>query len=282
MIRNTKIAVPSKSLPRERWRDFLEVVFLVVILAIFIRSFILGVYRISTDSMAPALVTGDFIWASKIAYGIKIPFSSYKLLKKIPEKGDVVVVQFLSSSYSAKKIMRVIAHPGDHVEFKDHQLWVNGQTLITDSGKENLKDQNTDHRALESTNQQKMNATAIEDHSLNTILKLERNGEANYLVQTLLAPTQSRRLIPLVVPPGEVFVMLDNRAEFISEIETSIDKSSLWSLIPVEQIESQVRGIWFSLAWPTTIFNPAFNSSNASDVSGARLRWERLGILSNK
>lgn len=243
MMRKTKVTTTSKPLHRERWRDFFEVVFLVVILAIFIRSFILGVYRVSTNSMAPTLVTGDFIWASKTAYGIKIPFSLRKLFEKMPQKGDVVVVQFLAPSHRAKKIMRVMAHPGDHVEFKNHQLWVNGKSILMDSaGGDNVRDIKAEGRSVEST----------------------------------------IRLIPLVVPPGEVFVMLDHREELGIESRVTLEDNTLWSLIPLEQIESQVKGIWFSLAWPTTTFNPAFNApDNRNKDSDVRMRWDRVGIISN-
>lgn len=290
MIRKTKVAVSSKSLHRERWRDFLEVVFLVVILAIFIRSFLLGVYRISTNSMAPALVAGDFIWASKIAYGIKIPFSNYKLFQKIPQKGDVVVVQFLLPSHSTKKIMRVMAHPGDHIEFKDHQPLINGKALLSDLGRvpqkksEGMVEESfspkSNKNSLMPKNQKLVGETILESSGSDVIFKIEKNDAAIYTVQSQLNPTQSRRLIPLIVPPGEVFVMLDNRSESTGDTEVRFEEgSSLWSLIRVEQIESQVRGIWFSLAWPASNYNPAFNSSNTSEGSEARLRWERVGTF---
>lgn len=266
MMRKAKVIITSKALSRERWRDFFEVIFLVVILAIFIRSFVLGVYRVSTSSMAPILMTGDFIWASKTAYGIKIPFTSYKLWQAMPDKGDLVITQ---SSHFNKKIMRVMALPGDHVEFKDHQLWVNGKVTFTVPS--NSMDPSTSTTLASSAGSSSSSALASKLDSSS----LSKKSDA-------ATATKSLRLMPLVVSPGEVFMISERPEELEDEIkmEGSNTENSLWSLAPVEQVESQVKGIWFSLAWPSTTLNPAFNSANdSSENIEPQLRWDRVGTL---
>lgn len=212
----------AKASQKERWRDFLEVVFLVIILAIFIRVFFLGMYRVSSSSMAPTLLTGDFIWASKVAYGIKLPFSHHKILQKMPEKGDLVVVHFFSQEQSMHKIMRVIAHPGDHVEIKNQQAWVNENKVVI---------------------------------SMSQINSVELN--------------QRKDMSPLVVPPGAIFVMFDNREEEGGlEILSDGKEDSLGVLVSLDQIDAQVKGVWFSLDW---------SASSTESNESPRLRWERVG-----
>lgn len=266
MMKKTKIIITSKALSRERWRDFFELIFLVVILAIFIRSFLLGVYRVSTNTMAPTLMVGDFIWASKTSYGVKIPFTSYKLWQTMPDKGDLVVAL---SSHSNKRIMRVMAHPGDHVEFKDHQLWVNGKVTFT----------------VPSNSIDPFTSTTLASASpsLPSSSTLKKSGySTSHSTSSSIINTPSLRLMPLVVSPGEVF-MISERTERLEDgvgMESANTEYTLWSLIPVEQVESQVKGIWFSLAWPSTSLNPAFNSANDSRESiEPQLRWDRIGTL---
>jgi len=213
---------------RERWRNFFEIIFLVILLAVFIRTFFLGVYRISTGNMSPTLIIGDFIWVSKTSYGFKIPFSHKKIFEKLPDKGDMVLAHFFTQQHSARKIMRVVGHPGDHVELKNQQLWVNEQVSST----------------------------------------LAKNS--------LISP--QIKMPPLVVPPGEVLLMVDNASvESINSYDNqkieNIEMDNYWNLVSLEQVEAQVKGIWFSLDWSHSNSN-----TNSNSNENAHLRWERVGL----
>ncbi len=109
-------------------RENLEAIIIAVILALFIRTFIVQAFKIPSGSMKNTLLIGDHILVNKFIYGIKIPFTDGKTLVHItdPERKDIVVFKYPEDP---KKdfIKRVIGVAGDTVEIKDKQLYVNGE-----------------------------------------------------------------------------------------------------------------------------------------------------------
>lgn len=108
-------------------RENLEAIIIAVILALFIRTFIVQAFKIPSGSMKNTLLIGDHILVNKFIYGIKIPFTDGKTLVHItdPERKDIVVFKYPEDP---KKdfIKRVIGVAGDTVEIKNKQLYVNG------------------------------------------------------------------------------------------------------------------------------------------------------------
>ncbi len=97
---------------------------------IFISIFFIQSYKIPSTSMVPALMPGDKIIVNKIVYGPRIPFLSVHLpgLKK-PSRGDVVV--FISPADRSKAyIKRLIAVPGERLNIKDGNVYVNGKIMV--------------------------------------------------------------------------------------------------------------------------------------------------------
>ncbi|MCW5210182.1 signal peptidase I, partial [Desulfobulbus sp. N3] len=73
-------------------REYIEAIVIALILAFFIRTFIVQAFKIPSGSMLQTLFIGDHILVSKFIYGIKNPFSGAVLLPiKSPERGDIVV-----------------------------------------------------------------------------------------------------------------------------------------------------------------------------------------------
>jgi signal peptidase I len=109
-------------------RENLEAIIIAVILALFIRTFIVQAFKIPSGSMKNTLLIGDHILVNKFIYGIKIPFTDGKTLVHItdPERKDIVVFKYPEDP---KKdfIKRVIGVAGDTVEIKNKQLYVNGE-----------------------------------------------------------------------------------------------------------------------------------------------------------
>ena len=112
------------------FREYLEAIVIAVLLALFIRTFVVQAFKIPSGSMLPTLQIGDHLLVSKFLYGIKLPFKGTVLVpfKKI-DQGDVVVFRF-PKDRSVDYIKRVIGTPGDTVEIRDKKVIVNGKPIV--------------------------------------------------------------------------------------------------------------------------------------------------------
>ncbi len=83
---------------------------------------------VPTGSMNPTIVEGDRILVNKVAYGLRIPFTTIRLTHgEDPQRGDVVI--FSSPKDGTTLVKRVIGVPGDTIAMRDEQLIVNGETV---------------------------------------------------------------------------------------------------------------------------------------------------------
>jgi len=111
-------------------RENVEAVIIAVIIAMFIRTFIIQAFKIPSGSMLETLQIGDHILVNKFIYGVKIPFTDGKVLipVKDPEKGDIVVFKYPEDP-SKDFIKRVIATGGDTVQIINKKLYVNDKLV---------------------------------------------------------------------------------------------------------------------------------------------------------
>ena len=111
-------------------REYIEAILIALLLALFIRAYIIQAFKIPSGSMIPTLLVGDHILVNKFIYGTNVPFSDkHFLVLKRPEKGDIIVFKYPEDP---KKdfIKRVIATEGDLLESKDKVIYVNGKTVM--------------------------------------------------------------------------------------------------------------------------------------------------------
>ena len=163
--------------------------FFILLVITCIRSFAYEPYQIPSRSMVPGLQVGDFVLVNKHAYGLKFPGTNYLLTElSPPNRNDVAVFipphtlcetkptdarpdladlttaesQLFLSKFKnlqesrcvplgIKFVKRIIGIPGDDIEIKGYEIWVNGQKLkqevISSSSQENLiKETSNQHK----------------------------------------------------------------------------------------------------------------------------------------
>lgn len=111
------------------FREYVEAISIAIILALFIRTFVVQAFKIPSGSMLPTLLIGDHLLVNKFIYGIRMPFTGEVMVPiQSPERGDVVVFKF-PKDRSIDYIKRVVGTPGDTVEIKNKKVFINGKAV---------------------------------------------------------------------------------------------------------------------------------------------------------
>jgi signal peptidase I len=155
-------------------REYFESIVVAVILALFIRTFVVQAFKIPTGSMEENLLIGDHLLVNKFVFG---PTASAVENAVLPitdiNRGDVLVFKFPVEP-ERDFIKRVIGLPGETVEVKDRKIYING-TVIDDPHAHYL-----------------LPASSSDYHEVTSFDVRERYG-------------------PVTVPANQYFVMGDNR-----------------------------------------------------------------------
>ncbi len=115
--------------PKSEVREWIESIVIAVILALFIRTFIVQAFKIPTGSMRLTLIEGDRILVNKLCYGPKVPFSNLRIPGYgKPKRGDVVVFIYPEDP-KRDFIKRLIAVGGETVELKNGDVYINGREV---------------------------------------------------------------------------------------------------------------------------------------------------------
>jgi signal peptidase I len=110
-------------------RENVEAVLIAIVLALFIRTFIVQAFKIPSGSMKETLLVGDHILVNKFIYGVKLPFVGTTLIPvKEPRRGDIIVFKFPEDP-SKDFIKRVIGIAGDKVAVRDKQVYINDKPI---------------------------------------------------------------------------------------------------------------------------------------------------------
>jgi signal peptidase I len=146
---------------------------------------------VPSGSMNPTIIEGDYIFADKDAYGLRIPFTHIRLTRGAdPQRGDIAV--FDSPADGIRLVKRVIGVPGDVIEMRDEVLYINGkrQTFSSNSGA---------HELLEST--QRTNPQFV----------TEQLGNTPHAVMLLPQIMARRNFAPITIPAEHYLMLGDNR-----------------------------------------------------------------------
>jgi len=112
---------------KSTFREYAEAAAIAVLLALFIRTFVVQAFKIPSGSMEPTLLVGDHILVNKFIYGIKIPFVRTTLIPiSEPDRGDVIVFIYPVDK-SKDFIKRVIGLPGDTIRIQGTKIFINGK-----------------------------------------------------------------------------------------------------------------------------------------------------------
>lgn len=220
----------------------------VALVFLLMRAFVMEAYRIPSPSMVPTLLVGDWLFVNKFVYGAHIPFTSSSLpAVHEPRRHDVVV---FISPYQADEaargadpeptlVKRLIGLPGDTLYMRTGVLYINGEKQIEPF-------------------------TRIDPHASDGIDTLFNWQTKAALTQSRFGPAPTQPTHdnwgPLVVPPGHLFMMGDNRYD-------SKD-SRYWGFVPRANVRGEPMFVYYS-----------YNGDDSDRPLPAitDIRWGRLG-----
>ncbi|MCT1576441.1 signal peptidase I [Oceanobacillus kimchii] len=96
---------------KNEWVSGIKAIVLAIIVALFLRTFIFATSIVEGESMAPTLENGERVIFNKVVY-----------MLDEPDRGDIVIIHQPPKNY----VKRIIGLPGEEIEIKDHQLYING------------------------------------------------------------------------------------------------------------------------------------------------------------
>ena len=114
---------------KTKWREYVETFIIALLIALFVRTFVIQAFKIPSGSMVPTLLVGDHLLVNKFIYGTRIPWVGKKLfvLRK-PRRGDVIVFIY-PRDRSKDFIKRVIGLEGEKVEIKGQKIYINDRLI---------------------------------------------------------------------------------------------------------------------------------------------------------
>jgi len=185
------------------------------------RSAVADWMYVPSGSMNPTIVEGDRILVDKSAYGLRVPFTTFRLTRgEDPQRGDIAI--FPSPEDGITLVKRVIGLPGDSVEMRDERLLINGvETSYAP--------------AQASADAELPAATRLQDRRYFT----ENLAERPHAIMLLPARTMPRSFGPVVVPEGQYLMLGDSR-------DNSKD-SRFIGFVPRDSIVGRAHHVLYSL-----------------------------------
>jgi signal peptidase I len=209
--------------------ETVSVIIQALLLALVIRTVFFQPFSIPSGSMRPTLLEGDYLFVTKWAYGYSrhsLPFSpplfSGRIWGSDPRRGDVAVFKFPPNP-SLDYIKRVIGLPGDRIQMRDGQLFINDVAVPRE-------------KVGQITNR---DITEF-DRPVDVYRETLPNG-VSYDTLDLSPNSVGDNTREFVVPAGHYFMMGDNR-------DNSTDSRFSVGFVPAENLVGRANIIFFSIA----------------------------------
>ena len=199
------------------WIDYAHSFFPILLIVLLLRSFLVEPFRIPSGSLEPTLLVGDFVLVNKYIYGLRLPVLNDKILKwREPKHGDVVVFRWPPNP-KIDYIKRIIGVPGDHIQYKDKILYINGKKAP--------------QKFLAYT-------TDSDDAGHNWVVEKREENFLGVKHDIYIRPDAPAQDFSVTVPKNDYFVMGDNR-------DDSSD-SRFWGFVPEKNLIGKAFAIWMS------------------------------------
>jgi signal peptidase I len=201
-------------------REWIVPIGLVMAVMAPIRSVIADWNDVPSGSMRPTILEGDRIYVNKLAFGLRIPFTtSWVTHWSLPQRGDIIT--FASPADGIRLVKRIVGVPGDHVELRNNHLFINGVEAGTSV-----------------TNAAATSPLPNGAH-IPVVLKSENLLGVQHDI-TITPGLASLSSFPeVVVPEGKYFVMGDNRDQS--------NDSRFIGMVPLDSIYGKCPGVAMSL-----------------------------------
>jgi signal peptidase I len=229
-------------------RGFIAEWAVTIVLLLFGTTALLQAYVIPTGSMESTLLIGDHVLVDKLVYAPAASTGKGMLPYRDVRRGDIIVLRYpldLKIDY----VKRAIGLPGDRVRLENKRLILNGKAMDEpyavhiDGNYQPYRDNFPAYAPL----------SDLRPRAAEMLEKYVVNGE-------------------LVVPPGSIFAMGDNR--------DNSDDCRFWGLVPRENIVGTPLLVYWSFDAPTEdLMNPNIGVDHMVDVAThffSKTRWSRM------
>ena len=209
-----------RALASRWWKQEIRPLLILALVLFSIRSSLADWNVVPSGSMQPTILVGDRVLVNKLAYDLKVPFTTWHVAEwSNPQRGDIVV--FFSPKDGTRMVKRVIGLPGDTIESRNGRLFINDQAV--------------DYTTLEPAVSGQL-ADAERAHGIFATEQLPAHPHA---VMAIKGVPAMRTFGPVHVSADHYFMMGDNR-------DNSFD-SRYFGTVPRRQIVGRTSSVVLSL-----------------------------------